>query len=436
MSQTEPQKTIVCFGPGPRFKGGLSDYNTALAKTLDRFPGTTVHIVSWTQQYPAIIPREFVDKSSKEDFLEGTDIRVKYITNFNNPFSWWRTVQYIRSLAPDMVIFQWAIAVQGLPLGLISRKLTRDAGTEVIFDLHFVKQKEESRLDRLLTKWGIRGCDTYIVHAYKIFDELSQLFPDRSFEVTETGDRDLGKKAVTPVLKLYHPVYDLFRPDPSFDVEGYKEKLGLARHVFLFFGFIRPYKGLHQAIRAFKKVAEQRDDVSFLICGESFWNTLDAKKLSTRLKHFLFGLAKKLFLSDKKEDEEAQNPLSLIDDLGLRDRTVVVNEFIPNEDLHKYFQVSDGVVLYYLTATPSGIESLSYNFKVPLLATKVGHFPETIDDGFNGYLAEAGDIDSMARQMNRLIEHPLPPENVEKKTREMSWENYSRAILRPYTSRS
>ena len=32
------------------------------------------------------------------------------------------------------------------------------------------------------------------------------------------------------------------------------------------------------------------------------------------------------------------------------------NEFIPNEDVHKYFQVSDCVVLYYLTAsTPSGI---------------------------------------------------------------------------------
>ena len=82
----------------------------------------------------------------------------------------------------------------------------------------------------------------------------------------------------------------------------------------------------------------------------------------------------------------------------------MVNEFIPNEDVHKYFQVSDCVVLYYLTATPSGIESLSYNFRLPILATKVGHFPETVKDGFNGYLAEDRDIESMAAVMEKYIE--------------------------------
>ena len=108
---------------------------------------------------------------------------------------------------------------------------------------------------------------------------------------------------------------------------------------------------------------------------------------------------------------------------------MVVNEFIPNEDVNKYFQVSNAVVLYYDYATPSGIESLSYNFQLPILATKVGHFPETIEDGFNGYLAEANDIDSMAEQMLRFIEQPLPRENVAEKTKELSWENYAKAIL-------
>ena len=55
---------IVCFGPGPKFKGGISNYNTSLAKTLDKDPENEVHIVSWTNQYPSIIPREFIDKSS------------------------------------------------------------------------------------------------------------------------------------------------------------------------------------------------------------------------------------------------------------------------------------------------------------------------------------------------------------------------------------
>ncbi|MEJ2596374.1 MAG: glycosyltransferase [bacterium] len=157
--------TIVCFGPGPKFKGGIANYNTSLAKALDKQEHTEVHIVSWTQQYPAIIPRDFIDRKSKTDLLKGTEIRVHYITNYNNPASWNATVKLIVGLRPDKVIFQWAIAVQGIPLGYIARKLKKHHQIEVIFDLHFVIQKEGSSLDNNLTKLGIRHADSYIVHA-------------------------------------------------------------------------------------------------------------------------------------------------------------------------------------------------------------------------------------------------------------------------------
>ena len=130
---------IVCFGPGPQFKGGISNYNTSLAKALDKL-GAEVHIVSWTQQYPAIIPRDFIDRSSKTNFLEGTSIPVTYITNYNNPLSWNKTVSFIKSEKPDIVIFQWAIALQGLPLGWMATKLMAWGKTEVIFDCHLVVQ--------------------------------------------------------------------------------------------------------------------------------------------------------------------------------------------------------------------------------------------------------------------------------------------------------
>jgi len=422
------KKRIVCFGPGPKFKGGIANYNTSLAIALDKEPNTEVHIVSWTQQYPAIIPREFVDKSSKTDLLEGTDVQVKYLTNYNNPFSWGATVRYIKSLKPDVVVFQWAIAIQGLPLGRIISRLSKIAGIEVIVDLHFVIQKENSNIDRIFTKMGIGKANGYIVHALKTYRELQELYPNKNFYLSEDGTRTESKGERT-VIKLYHPIYDMFKPDPNFDVDAFKKENGLAKHVFLFFGFIRKYKGLHNAIQAFKKVADQREDVSLLICGESFWNTLDKSKLSTRIKSALFGLAKGLFLK-KADDEGEYRPLELIKELKLEDRTAVFNEFIANEDVHKYFQSSDCVVLYYLTATPSGIESLSYNFSLPILATKVGHFPETIQDGFNGYLAEDQDIDSMAEQMMRFIEHPLPGENVKAATEKLSWANYAKAILK------
>ena len=58
-------KKIVVFGPGPQFKGGIANYNTSLAKAFDRNEDLEVHIVSWIQQYPAIIPRDFIDRKSK-----------------------------------------------------------------------------------------------------------------------------------------------------------------------------------------------------------------------------------------------------------------------------------------------------------------------------------------------------------------------------------
>ncbi len=417
---------IVVFGPGPKFKGGIANYNTSLAKALDRLNVAEIYIVSWTQQYPAIIPRDFIDRSSKADQLEGTNIKVHYLTNYNNPLSWKKTVNLIKTIGPKMVIFQWAIAIQGLPLGYIAKRLSRIKGLEVVFDLHFVIQKEGSKIDKTFTRMGIKHATSYVVHAYKTYHELQKLFPGRNFKLIVPGNKTEGQG--TRVVKLYHPVYDMFKPDPDFNIEDEKRKLGLKKHVFLFFGFIRKYKGLHDVIRAFAKVAEQRDDVSLLIVGESFWQTLDTKKLTTRIKNALFSAAKSAFLR-KQDDERQYRPLELINELGINNKVTVVNSFVPNEDVHKYFQVSDAIMLYYLTATPSGVESIGYNFRMPILATRVGHFPETVKDGYNGYLAEPGDLDSMASVMIKAIEKPIPREHVAETSREMSWANYANAIL-------
>lgn len=418
------KQVVVCFGPGPRFKGGIQNYNTSLALALDKRGDCEVHIVSWTQQYPAIIPREFVDKSSKADLLEGSNVKVHYVTNYNKPSTWGETVRLIRSLNANKVVFQWSIALQGLPLSFIAKRLQKINGLEVVFDVHFVKQKEHSAIDRFLTKRALKFADTTIVHAKKTWEELKEVFPNKVFHYTEDGTR--GNNTV---IKLYHPIYDLFRPDANLDIEALKKEWGLKKHVFLFFGFIRRYKGLDQAIRAFAELRKQRDDVSLVIAGESFWNTLDQKKWSTKVKQVLFGWAKRILLN-KKDDEREDQPLEWISKLGIEGDCYVVNRFIGNEEVHKYFQVSDAVVLFYRTATPSGIESLSYNFSLPLLATRVGHFPETIQDGFNGYLANDGDIEDMTRAMQRFLEHPIPRENVFESTKMMSWENYASALMK------
>ncbi len=433
---------IVCFGPGPKFKGGIAQYNTALARAL-KDEGAQVTIVSWTQQYPAIIPREFVDKASRSDFLEGYDIPVKYLTNWNDPRTWWATAKAIAALQPDKVIIQWYNPTQGIPLNTIAKYLRNHCKqTEILFDLHFVAAKEQSSLDARLTRMALQHGHCFIVHAYKTAEKLKALMPEQEFDLTLDGKRS-GEYRVASgesvrrhsplgthhsILKLYHPIYTLFKPDPTFDKEAWKAQHHLRKHVFLFFGFIRKYKGLHYCIEAFAELAKQRDDVSLMIVGERFWQTVDQSKLSTKVKNAVFGTLKKLFLK-KADDERDYDPLALVDTLGIRDRTLVVDRFIPNEEVPPYFQAADTIVLFYETATPSGVESLSYNFKLPAVATRVGHFPETITDGFNGYLATPKDIADMVRVMNASIEQPIPRENVVEATKTMSWTNYAKAVL-------
>jgi len=419
-------KKVVCFGPGTKFKGGIANYNTSLAKAFDKNPDIETHIVSWIQQYPAIVPREFIDKESRVNQLEGTRIKEVYLTDFNKPGTWKKTADYIISLKADKVILQWYNAMQGLPLSRIVKRIRAKSDAEVIFDLHFVVPKENSNLDKYFTKMGLKTANCFIVHSLKTYGELAELFPQVDIKLSYDGVRSHTDYTA---LKLYHPIYDMFKPDPNFDKKKFKAEHGLKEHVFLFFGFIRKYKGLHQAIKAFAKVAEKRDDVSLIICGESFWNTLDSSKISTKIKEATFGVLKKMFLNSE-DDEKNYRPLDLIKELNIEDKVLLVNKFVANEDVPQYFQTADSVLLFYLTATPSGIESISYNFNMPILATRVGHFPETIKHAYNGYLASDGNIKEMADIMELSIDQPINRSNVAESSNKMSWENYTKVILK------
>ncbi|MDP3581330.1 MAG: hypothetical protein Q8S39_05305 [Ignavibacteria bacterium] len=241
-------KRVVIFGPGPQFKGGIANYTTSLAKALDRL-GAEVNIISWTQQYPSIIPRDFIDRASKKDLFEGTNIKVQYITNYNNPFSWHQTVDAIAKITPDVVVFQWAISIQGLPMGWIANKVKHECNCEVIFDLHVVAQKEVSLIDMRMLQYALSKPHSFIVHSLKTFDELKKIFPKQNYILVSDERKSSSgelKSLITnnqqQVIQLYHPIYDMFVPDPNFDKEKVKQELGLRKHVFLFFGFIRKYK--------------------------------------------------------------------------------------------------------------------------------------------------------------------------------------------------
>jgi glycosyltransferase involved in cell wall biosynthesis len=407
---------VITFGPGPRSKGGIAQYNTSLSQALAD-EGATVRQIAWERQYPFFVPRDFKDRASATDLTEGYNIPVEYITDWNNPFTWGRTAQRIVDLDPDIVLIHWYNPTQGIPLSVIAKKLRKAGVKRLVFDLHLVLTKEESKLDSRLTKKTLQYATDIIVHGASVRKELELLMAPK---ILKNNIR---------ILDLFHPLYSVFQADASLDINSLKKELGLRKHVFLFFGFIRKYKGLHNCIEAFSVLSKQRNDVSLLICGESFWDTVDKRKWTTKLKQGVFQIAKSVLMKKKDRDTEYR-PLNLLSEIPDQASVVVKNEFIPNEDVHKYFQVSDAALLLYENATPSGVESLAYNFGIPVIATDVGNFGSSIIDGKNGYLCRPGDIGHMAEQMNRVITQPIPSAQIIEQTKAMSWANYARAVLR------
>jgi len=416
---------IVVFGPGPGFKGGIANFNISLAKAFAMQEDTETHIISWSNQYPFFIPRDFMDDKSQSGLLEKYGVTVHYTMDYNRFSTWQKTYETIVEHNPDIVVIQWANPIQAFPISYLIRQIKANTTIRVIADLHFVNRKEYAKTVKRLTRYAIVFADAYVVHSYKTACELKELFPAVHFDLIEGSD-NVANNNNKPILKLYHPIYDMYTPDPVFDVVLQKEQLHLRQYVFLFFGFITKYKGLHHAISAFSELAKTREDVSLLIVGESSWQAPKDRKRD-RLKRLFSRKLRAQFVS-QREDEQNYRPLDMIEQLGVSDKVTVINEFVPNEDVHKYFQVSDAIVLFYDTATGSGVESIAYNFKLPIVATRVGHFPESVKEGVTGYLANADDVASMTEAMLNIIEQPIPSENIEKASKDMSWESYADSI--------
>ena len=425
-------KKIVVFGPGPGFKGGIANFTISLVKAFAMIEDTETHAVSWTKnQYPFFIPREFIDSKSQTETLEKHGVTVHYTLNYNKLSTWQKTYEKIVELNPDFVVIQWSTPTQAFPIGYLIRQIKANTGIQIIADLHFGNRKEYAKLVKWLTGYAIKYADAYVVHSYKTACEVKELFPQINFDLIE-GDDNVADNTDKPILKLYHPIYDMYSPDANFDVAAQKQALNLRQHVFLFFGFILKYKGLHNAIAAFADLAKERDDVSLLIVGESSWQTPKKDRLYDRLKRMFSRELRAQFLS-RREDEQHYRPLEMIERLGIKEKVTVVNEFVPNEDVHKYFQVSDAIVLFYEAATASGVESIAYNFNLPIVATRVGHFPETVNEGVTGYLANVDDISSMTEAMLNIIENPILGENIEKVSKSLSWENYAKNVRKMAT---
>ena len=71
------------------------------------------------------------------------------------------------------------------------------------------------------------------------------------------------------------------------------------------------------------------------------------------------------------------------------------NRFVANEEVTKYYSVSDLVVLPYRSATQSGILNVAYGFLKPVLVTDVGGLAEFVDDNETGIVVDPESPDAI-----------------------------------------
>ena len=348
---------ISVVGPTYPFRGGIAHYTTFMVRQL-RAAGYAAPLYSFTRQYPRWLVGGRSDRDPSSSPLR---VDCEYILDPVNPFTWWQLYRRVRADHPDVLILQWWVPYWTPCLTVISSLIKRNTATKIMFICHNVVPHEGGGvIDRRLALTVLRLGDALLVHSEQDRYRLLALLPNAR------------------VIKAQIPSYsELVRHDDSSRVAALRRDLGIAEHapVLLFFGFVRPYKGLEYLIQAMARVRERLPDAHLLVVGE-FWTS----------------------------PEFYQRYAS---EFGVAQAMTVVNRYVPNEDLQPYFDLADVVVLPYVSATQSAVVQLAFGFGKPVITTRVGGLYEVVEDGVNGLVVPPQDEGALAEAIIRYFSEDL-----------------------------
>lgn len=143
----------------------------------------------------------------------------------------------------------------------------------------------------------------------------------------------------------------------------------------LFFGAIKPYKGLDVLIKALA-VALRRAELNVLleIVGQPRMPVDPLKKLA--------------------------------DELGIASRVRWDLRFVPSREIPQVFGKASATVLPYREIDQSGVLMMSIYYETPVIASEVGGVPELIQDGVHGFLVPPGDASNLATAIERVARDP------------------------------
>lgn len=278
-----------------------------------------------------------------------------------------RLIRYAATAKPKIFHILWNNKFQffdRIVLMLYYRLLAK----KVVFTAHNVnagkRDFNDSLLNRLTLRVQYRLADHIFVHTAKMKRELLEEFGVRERRVT-----------VIP-FGINNSV-----PDSDLTTFEAKQRLGIKQDekTILFFGGIRPYKGLEYLVDAFRQLATYHPEYRLIIAGKP---KEGSEKYWTRIKQ-------------------------QIDCDVNRARIMAAIRYIPDQETEIYFKASDVLALPYRHVFQSGVLFLAYRFGLPVIATDVGCIAEDLVQGRTGFLCRPGDAADLARAIEQYFESDL-----------------------------
>jgi glycosyltransferase involved in cell wall biosynthesis len=333
-----PGARVMVVGSGWRFTSGISYYTCRLANALSEATPTSALLMRQlvpTRLYPG---RARVGKPVN-DLAYNPDVPV-----FDGvDWFWGKSMRdarrFITENRPDVLVLQWWTgAVLHSYLRLAA--LVRSYGGRVVIEWHEVQDTGEARIPGVTRyviaamKMLLRRVDGHVVHSNYDLELLR-----RTYELP--GDR---------VVVCPHGPYDQHATAPT---EAAPTEAVATRDatdfVFLYFGIIRPYKGVEDLIAAFDLLpASVRETSRLVIVGETW--------------------------------EGWTLPLDRIAASPNADRITVVNRYVDDAEVATHFAAADAVVLPYHRSSSSGPLHIAMSSGLPVVVTSVGGLIEAAGD--------------------------------------------------------
>jgi glycosyltransferase involved in cell wall biosynthesis len=331
---------IAIVGPTHPYKGGVAQHTTELAHRLRR-AGHEVRLESWSAQYPAVVypGQQTIERPEYELFPD-----TRRALSWRRPDSWWRLGRRLRGEA-DIVVLAVASPVQVLPyLGILAG--LRGGAARTVALCHNVVPHEPRRVDRILTRTLLRHVDAVFVHS------AEQAAVARGLTAVP-----VRVAALAPHLPAAVTSARTDGPDTP------------VHRRLLFFGIVRPYKGLDVLLRA---LAQGPAGVSLTVAGEFWGGTAETERL--------------------------------IAELGLGERVTLRPGYVPGEEVGTLFAAADALVLPYRSATASQNVWMAFEHGIPVICTRAGALADPVIDGVDGLVCAPNDVAALTDAVNRFYQ--------------------------------